>query len=136
MIVLSDGGATNFLPVCCAHSPFGGNLDHSHWGANTTDLFILFIFLHFNFQSSNLLVFIMICLILLLTMSGKENDCNNDQEDSFVRCRWKETCLPSNREPNQSTHRIALQFISGKHLECQLLLCFFTKIPFLNGAVG
>ena len=69
-------------------------------------------------------------------MSGKENDCTNDQEDSFVRCRWKETCPPPNREPNQSTHRITLQFISGKHPDCQLLLCLFSKIPFLDGAVG
>ena len=59
-----------------------------------------------------------------------------NEEDSFVRCRWKETCLPPNWEPNQSTHRTALQFISGKHLDWQLLLCLFSKTPFLDEAVG
>ena len=69
-------------------------------------------------------------------MSGKENDCKNIQEDSFVYCHWKETCLPPDREPNQSTHRFTLQFIFGKHPDCHLLLCLFSNISFLDGAVG
>ena len=69
-------------------------------------------------------------------MSGKENDCKNDQQDNFVHCRWKETCPLPNPEPNQSTHPITLQFIPGKYSDCQLLLCLFSKILFLDGAVG
>ena len=69
-------------------------------------------------------------------MSDKENDCKNDQQDNFVCCCWKETCPPLNWEPNQSMHWIILQFISGKHPDCQLLLSLFSKIPFLDGAVG
>ena len=56
-----------------------GILDH-----NRLDYFIYSYILicHFNFRSPNLLVFIMICLYfaLLVTMSGKENDCKNDQK--------------------------------------------------------
>ena len=74
MFVFSDGCATNFpasfLPALSQHNRL----------VYFIDSYILIC--HFNFRSPNLFVFIMICLYfaLLVTMSGKENDCKNDQK--------------------------------------------------------
>ena len=70
----------------------------------------------------------MICMYfaLFVTMSGQENDCKNDQKIVFVRCRSKAACPPPNRQHivNQSTHRITLQFSSGKHPVNFFYACF------------
>ena len=58
-------------------------------------------------------------------MFGKENDPKNDQEDSFVRCRWKETCPPPlNREPNRT------ELLSNSFLANTLTLnLFYACLP-------
>ena len=85
MFVFSDSGATNFPPVFCAHSPFGGNFRPQGSQHNRLVYFIYSYILicHFNFRSPNLFVFIMICLyfaLLVTFMSDKENDCKYDQK--------------------------------------------------------
>ena len=104
MFVFSDGDATNFPPVCCAHSPFGGNFRPKGSQHNSLVYFIYsYILICLFYSGYQICLFLLwFASILSVTMFGKVNDPKNDQGDSFVRCRWKETCPPPNREPNRT----------------------------------
>ena len=82
MFVFSDGGATNFPPVFCTHSPSGENFrpQGSQHNRLVYLIYCYILIFHFNFRSP--IFFLMICpyFALLVTMSGKENDCKNDQK--------------------------------------------------------
>ena len=129
-------GATNFPPVCCAHSPFGGNSRPQP----TQQTCLFYLFLHFNlpllFRSPNFFYLLWFACILLVTMFGKEND-------NIVRMTRKIVLFAAvGRKPvlHRTENQIAPNY-SPIHFwqtpwHCQSLLCLYTKIPFLDGAVG